>query len=208
MKVFFTILTVLLISQCYATEYLTKDDFESKTSGKKALVAFKAPWCGHCKRLKPDWDKLADAVDIVVGEVDCTVEKDLCAKHGVQGFPTIKYSNGFGWKKYEKARDLSSLETFVEKELGDSCLDDPNLCSEEELEKLNKYKSMNTDEIHIRLEEIETKKEDAEAVFKVKVEKLQKKYKELQEKKNKNVADLDEEESYLRYTLNSNKEEL
>lgn len=103
---------------------------------------------------------------------------------------------------------MSSLETFVEEELSDSCLDDPNLCSEEELEKLNKYKSMNTDEIHIRLEEIETEKEDAEALFKVKVEKLQKKYKELQENKNKNVADLDEEESYLRYTLNSNKEEL
>ena len=144
----------------------------------------------------------------MIGEVDCTVEKDLCAKHGVQGYPTIKYSTGFGWKKYEKGRDYNSLEKFVDEELQDSCFDDPNLCSEEEKEKLEKYTSMNTEEIHIRLEEVESEKENAETFFKGEVQKLQDQYEKLQTTKQDTVSELDEEESYLRYVLNLNKEEL
>ena len=39
------------------------------------VVKFFAPWCGHCKKMKPDWDKLMeeykDNEKVVVAEVDC-----------------------------------------------------------------------------------------------------------------------------------------
>lgn len=44
MKSFLIFLALLQLTT--ATVYLTKDDFASQTEGKKALVAFKAPWCG------------------------------------------------------------------------------------------------------------------------------------------------------------------
>ena len=38
----------------------------------------------HCKEMKPDWDKLGDEFSgsktVLIGDVDCTVEKDLCSK--------------------------------------------------------------------------------------------------------------------------------
>ena len=48
------------------------------------------------------------------------VEKDLCSKEGVRGYPTIKY-----WKagqpadgtKYQGGRDFNALKKFVESTL-------------------------------------------------------------------------------------------
>lgn len=56
------------------------------------LVEFFAPWCGHCKSLAPNFAKAATALKgtAKLASVDCTVEKDLCSRFGVQGFPTLK----------------------------------------------------------------------------------------------------------------------
>jgi protein disulfide-isomerase-like protein len=194
----FLILALLLQTAC-STVYLTSNDFEEKTSGKKAIVAFKAPWCGHCKKLKPDWDKLSDAVDVLVGEVDCTVEKDLCGKHGVQGYPTIRWSSGYGWNKYEKARDYDSLETFVQEELADGCFDDESLCTKEQLLTLKEARSLSTKEIDDRLAEISEEKEAAESTFKAELQKLQNRYQELTNDKNSKIDELSKEEGYLKY---------
>lgn len=143
----------------------------------------------------------------MIGEVDCTVEKDLCAKHGVQGYPTIKYSDGYGWTKYEKGRDYASLEKFVEEELGESCFDDPKLCSEEELEQIEKAKQMSQQELDIRLEEIENRVLQIQETFDSEVKKLQSTYQSLQEKKNTDTNEMNEEKKYLLYAK-TEKEEL
>ena len=54
-------------------------------------------WCGHCKRLEPEWKKANELLsksqyDITLAIVDATDEnnKKLAEEHGVKGFPTIK----------------------------------------------------------------------------------------------------------------------
>jgi len=41
------------------------------------LLIFLAPWCGHCQRLAPEWEKLAKALDgiIKVGAVDMEADR-------------------------------------------------------------------------------------------------------------------------------------
>jgi len=74
---------------------LTNDNFKSLTAEKEfSVVKFFAPWCGHCKAMAQDWIEAGKSVDddsdVLVGNVDCTVEKALCSEMGVRGYPTIK----------------------------------------------------------------------------------------------------------------------
>lgn len=196
-----------LLSTTQATTYLTTDTFEELTGGKKAFVAFKAPWCGHCKKLKPDWDKLSDSVSVMVAEVDCTKEQSLCQKHGVKGYPTIKYHDGFSWKSYDKGRDYNSLENFVEEHLQEGCFDDPKLCSEDELEKIEKVKKLTESEVETLKNTVKKQLETLESTFKKAVDGLQSEYKKISDEKTLEVQTLNAELGYLNYA-NKLKEEL
>lgn len=61
------------------------------------VVMFFAPWCGHCKRLEPEFDRAARALaeegsEIVLAKIngDDKKHKRLMRKYEVSGFPTLK----------------------------------------------------------------------------------------------------------------------
>jgi len=67
-----------------------KDVLDSKDMW---LVEFYAPWCGHCKKLAPEWASAATTLKgkVKLGAVDATQFPDLAQRYGVRGYPTIKY---------------------------------------------------------------------------------------------------------------------
>ncbi|XP_071854891.1 protein disulfide-isomerase A6-like [Apostichopus japonicus] len=73
---------------------LTPEVFNDKVVNSDSvwLVEFFAPWCGHCKSLAPEWEKVATALKgvVKVGAVDADQHKSLGSQFGVRGFPTIK----------------------------------------------------------------------------------------------------------------------
>ncbi|PAV66762.1 hypothetical protein WR25_10495 [Diploscapter pachys] len=91
-----------------------------------ALVKFYAPWCGHCKRLAPEFDKAAiklKANDPPVSliKVDCTTEKETCGKFDVKGFPTLKiFRHGAAAQDYDGPRDADGIVKYMRGQSGPS----------------------------------------------------------------------------------------
>ena len=69
------------------------EDMLEDAMNKPVLVAFTAEWCGYCKKLKPEWDKLKEKHDnkCLLVMLDNDKHKELHKKHKVEGFPTIKF---------------------------------------------------------------------------------------------------------------------
>ncbi|KAF8008173.1 hypothetical protein BT93_K1991 [Corymbia citriodora subsp. variegata] len=110
-------------SEPSASVELTSSNFDELVLKSKELwvVEFFAPWCGHCKKLAPEWKKAASNLKgkVKLGHVDCDTEKSLMSRYKVQGFPTILV---FGADKdspipYEGARTASAIESFALEQL-------------------------------------------------------------------------------------------
>lgn len=78
--------------------FLDDKSFKDKVGkDQDVIVAFTAPWCGHCKTLAPIWETLAGDFatepGVLIAKVDAEAEnsKALAQEQGVSSYPTIKF---------------------------------------------------------------------------------------------------------------------
>ncbi|KAH6626189.1 thioredoxin-like protein [Chaetomium sp. MPI-SDFR-AT-0129] len=106
---------------------LTDSTFKNEIGGDKSvLVAFTAPWCGHCKNLAPIWESLADTFstedNVVIAKVDADAAngKATAAEYGVTGYPTIKFfpAGTTDPEDYSGGRSEDAFVTFLNEKTG------------------------------------------------------------------------------------------
>ena len=105
---------------------LTDDTFSHELERlENTLVMFYAPWCGHCKRLKPEYAKAAELLlgndpPITLAKVDCTESgKETCNKHSVSGYPTLKiFSRSDVVSDYNGPREAAGIAKYMKAQVG------------------------------------------------------------------------------------------
>jgi protein disulfide-isomerase-like protein len=103
---------------------LTSANFAKQTSNGDAwMLLFYAPWCGHCKKVAPIYERTATTMEnqykpekhVSFGQVDGNAEKGLSARFSLTGFPTIFHieANGKAVRTYSGQRTEDAFVAFA-----------------------------------------------------------------------------------------------
>ena len=69
----------------------TMEEFDALAANGVTIVDFYADWCGPCKMLAPELEKLADAYDgkVKVAKINVDHERELAASFHVSSIPAL-----------------------------------------------------------------------------------------------------------------------
>ena len=96
-------------------KHYSKEEEFNEIIKNKVLVDFYADWCGPCKMLAIEIEKVASEIDIDIVKVNVDEEEDIARKYGVMSIPTlILFENGQELKKTIGFMSKDKIKDFIE----------------------------------------------------------------------------------------------
>lgn len=110
---------VLTLDHSNFSETISKHQF--------IVVEFYAPWCGHCKKLAPEYEKAAAILSsheppVVLAKIDANdaANKELARQYDIKGFPALKIfrNEGNSVQDYKGPREADGIVAYLKKQSG------------------------------------------------------------------------------------------
>mmetsp|Transcript_31513 Transcript_31513/g.70911 ORF Transcript_31513/g.70911 Transcript_31513/m.70911 type:complete len:186 (-) Transcript_31513:306-863(-) len=112
----FVFLLALAAASASDIVVLDSDNFDRLTKEGVWFIKFYAPWCVHCKRLAPVWEKLAKEMKgtpVRIGKVDADSDSELAEKFAIQHYPTLKIVDGNKITDYTGENNFEALHKYL-----------------------------------------------------------------------------------------------
>ena len=119
--VLYGLLLVVLLFLAIRREGFTSSPstLEEDIKDKKVLALFYNENCGHCKKLKPIWDKAEAKMGDKMVAIDVTNSSDpsvqaITSKYNINAYPTmLVLDNGEKSDEYKGERNMDALVAYV-----------------------------------------------------------------------------------------------
>eukprot|EP00210_Caulerpa_lentillifera_P008260 g7882.t1 len=95
---------------------LTDENFDKLVSDGAWMVKVFAPWCSHCRKVRPVWEQLATELKdegIHIGSVDGTKQPMLLRRFDSEGFPSFYHLVNGQCREYNGPRTVASFAEFA-----------------------------------------------------------------------------------------------
>jgi protein disulfide-isomerase A1 len=109
---------------------LTADTLKTHTDSHAAtLVAFHAPWCGHCKALAPKFDETAEKIShlfptVSLATLDADSHKEVASQFQITGFPSLRwFVPGAAPIEYDSDRSVDAMVAWVSRQINVKAVD-------------------------------------------------------------------------------------
>jgi len=101
----------------YKAKYLNLKYNKIGGGDKINVILFKADWCGHCIKFKPQWEEISKKYSNKYNFITYDADKDtkVFNKYKVEAFPTIMIEDNKVVREYDGDRTIKDISEFLDK---------------------------------------------------------------------------------------------
>eukprot|EP00439_Symbiodinium_sp_Y106_P010596 s6085_g1.t1 len=86
----------------------------------RLMLFFYAPWCGHSKKMEPEFEKAASSLqgNVAFARIDASLEVEIAEEFGLKSYPGIFLLHRAHWEEYTGRRHEQAMVEWLRNKVG------------------------------------------------------------------------------------------